>query len=252
MKHPISVTILTKNSSKYLQEVLEALCAFNEVLIYDNGSTDATLAIARTFPNVTIHEGLFTGFGPTHNVASSLAKNDWILSIDSDEIATPELLQEINQLQLDPGKVYSIPRKNYYNGKWIRWCGWYPDRQIKLYNKKQTRFSEAQVHEAVITKGMEVVLLKDAVIHYPYANSADFLKKMQLYSDLFAAQYQGKRRSSTGRAIAHGIFTFFKSYLLKRGFLGGSEGFEISVYNANTAFYKYLKLAEANQKEKGP
>lgn len=252
MKHPISVTILTKNSSKYLQEVFEALRAFNEVLIYDNGSTDATLTIARTFPNVTIHEGLFTGFGPTHNVASSLAKNDWILSIDSDEIATPELLEEINQLPLDPKKIYSIPRKNYYNGKWILWCGWYPDRQIKLYNKKHTRFSEAQVHEAVSTKGMEVVLLKEAVIHYPYANSADFLKKMQLYSDLFASQYQGKRRSSTGRAIAHGIFTFFKSYILKRGFLGGSEGFEISVYNANTAFYKYLKLAEANQKDKKP
>ena len=131
----ISVTILTKNSRKYLKEVLSAVQMFDEVIIYDNGSTDDTFEIARTFPNVKIVRGDFIGFGPTHNKASSAAKNDWILSIDSDEVVTPEMAKEILSTRLDPDSVYSFPRKNYYNGKWIKWCGWFPDRRVRLYNR---------------------------------------------------------------------------------------------------------------------
>ncbi len=246
----ISVTILTKNSTKYLDQVLKALKDFPEVLVYDTGSTDDTMAIAARYPNVTIKSGPFKGFGPTHNTASNLAKHDWILSIDSDEIATPELVAEILALKLNPECVYSFPRKNYFCGKWIKWCGWYPDRMNRLYYRHRTRFQEAQVHEAVIADGLEQVPLEGAVIHYPYETISDFLKKMQVYSDLFASQYKGKRKSSTSKAVLHGAFTFFKSYILKRGFMGGSEGFIISAYNAHTAFYKYLKLAEKNKEVK--
>jgi len=244
----ISVTILTKNSEKYLHEVLSALHSFDEVLIYDTGSNDNTLSIAKTFPNVTIREGKLEGFGPTHNIASSKAKNDWILSIDSDEVVTPEMEKSIKNLSLDAKSVYAFPRHNYYNGKWIRWCGWYPDNQIKLYNRTQTRFTDAQVHEAIIADNMRLVSLKAPLKHYSYASTADFLNKMQTYSTLFATQYQGKKKSSLFKAITHGIFGFFKSYLLKKGFLGGYEGFVISIYNGNTAFYKYLKLREFNKK----
>jgi glycosyltransferase involved in cell wall biosynthesis len=240
----ISVTVLAKNSQQYIYEVLSALQDFNEVLLYDTGSTDKTMEIAATFPNVTIVQAPFEGFGPTHNKASACAKNDWILSIDSDEIVSPELAKEILEIKLQEDAVYSFPRHNYYRGKWIKWCGWYPDRQYRLYNRTKTRFSDAQVHEAVIIEGMYHVPLKHPIKHYSYRNVDEFLSKMQSYSTLFAMQNRGKKRSSLGKAVCHGFFAFFKSYLLKRGFLGGREGFEIAVYNGNTAFYKYLKLAE--------
>lgn len=247
MKVPLSVTVLTKNSQKYIEEVLAALEIFDEVLVCDTGSEDRTLEIAGRFQNVVIHKRPFTGFGPTHNEASSLAKHDWILSIDSDEIVTPALANEIQAQALVRGSVYSFPRHNEYRGKWIRWCGWHPDRQIRLYNRLDTRFTDVQVHEAVDARNSHEVRLKSPLRHYSYANVSDFLQKMQSYSTLFAQQNKGKKKSSLGKAISHALFTFFKCYILKRGFMGGGEGFEISVYNANTAFYKYLKLAEANR-----
>lgn len=247
MRIPISVTILTKNSQKYLLEVLSALHIFSEIVVYDTGSQDQTLEIARRFSNVVIYEGSFIGFGPTHNIASSLAKNDWILSIDSDEIVTPNLADEIRSLKIKRGCVYSLPRHNEYRGKWIRWCGWHPDRQIRLYHRLDTRFTEAQVHEAVDARHLKEIQLYSPLRHYSYDQVGDFLQKMHSYSSLFALQYQGKKSSSLSKALAHGCYAFFKSYILKRGFLGGQEGFEISFYNANTAFYKYLKLAEANR-----
>src|SRR5579864_6785822 len=123
---PVSVTILAKNSARILREVLGALRSFDEVILLDNGSTDATMEIAAGFPNVKIHRTEFKGNGPLHNEATALARNDWIFSLDSDEVMTPELLAEIRALKLDENCVYSLPSKNFYNGKWIRTCGWYP------------------------------------------------------------------------------------------------------------------------------
>jgi glycosyltransferase involved in cell wall biosynthesis len=242
----ISVTILTKNSSKYLHEVLEALTAFPEVVVYDTGSTDSTLAIAATFDNVTIKYGPFEGFGITHNQASAQAKYPWIFSVDSDEIVTSALSQEILALQLDPRCVYVVPRENVYRDKVIRGCGWWPDRQLRLYHRDHTAFSTDQVHEKIISKGMSECVLKAPLRHYSYLDTADFLGKMQLYSDLFAQQYAGKRTSSPLKACLHGFWAFFRSYFLKVGIQDGWEGLMISVYNGNTAFYKYLKLYEAN------
>lgn len=243
----ISVTVLTRNSEKYLSQVLSSLQSFDEVVIYDSGSTDKTFQIAEKFPNIKVYKGTFIGFGPTHNVASNLAKNDWVLSIDSDELATPEMVQEIKNLILDDSCVYSFPRNNYFNGKWIKWCGWYPDKQIRLYNRKKTCFSNAQVHEAIVSKNLRVISLKGAIVHYSYETISDFLSKMQSYSELFAEQNRGKKSSSPIKAILHGFFAFFKSYVLKKGFLGGYEGYVISTYNAHTAYYKYLKLYEKNR-----
>lgn len=245
---PISVTILTKNSEKYLSQVLDSLIFFDEVLIYDNGSTDGTLAIAEAYSNVKIALGIFEGFGPTHNKASSLAKHPWILSIDSDELVTPEMVKEINAITLYEDTVYSFPRHNYFNGKFIRWCGWYPDRQYRLYHREKTQFTNAQVHEAIMISNMRHSELKGPLIHYSYDSIADFLNKMQSYSTLFAQQNKGKKSSSQFKALMHGMFAFIKSYILKKGFLGGYEGFVISAYNGHTAFYKYLKLHEANSR----
>lgn len=244
---PISVTILTKNSEKHLQAVLEALRDFDEVLIYDTGSLDRTIEIAATFPNVRIENAHFTGFGPTHNEASARAKHDWIFSLDSDEVLSSALLEELRHLPLRAGMVASVPRKNFYRGKWIWGCGWYPDRVVRLYNRRETHFSSAQVHEAVQCHGLEVRLLQGPLHHYSYNSVADFLQKMQIYTELFVEQNRGKRSSSLLRAVFHGGFAFFKAYILQGGIFLGVEGLEISLYNANTTFYKYLKLWEANR-----
>jgi len=244
----ISVTILTKNSERYLPQVLAALQSFDEVVIYDTGSTDNTLAIAKQYPNVVIYEEPFIGFGPTHNRASHAAKNDWILSIDHDEVVTLEMVEAIVNTPLNEGCVYAFPRNNYFNGKFIKWCGWHPDYQVRLYNRKRTHFSSAQVHEAVVAKNLEHIRLHTPIKHYSYASIGEFLDKMQFYSTLFATQHVGKKSSSPLKAVLHGCFAFIKSYVIKRGFLGGYEGFAISRYNGHTAYYKYLKLYEANQR----
>jgi glycosyltransferase involved in cell wall biosynthesis len=249
---PISVTILTKNAQRLLAECLRAVSGFSDVIVLDNGSTDATLDIAATFANVRVFQEPFTGFGPLHNRASELAAHDWILSIDSDEIVTPELFAEIASQELDPDCVYSFPMANYFNGKRITTCGWHPDRHVRLYHRGRTRFTDAAVHEGVITAGLREIRLTHPVRHYSYACVADFLTKMQRYTDQFAAQHAEKKSSGPLKAVLHGSFAFLKSYLLQRGFLQGYEGLLISAYNGHTAFYKYLKLYEANQRARRP
>lgn len=244
----LSVTILTKNSSRYLNEVLESLTCFDEVLIYDNGSKDNTLEIASRFPNVVIQTGPFLGFGETHNLVSSMAKNDWILSLDSDEVLTEGLLREIKNLKLERGTVYAIPRHNEYQKRWVKGCGWHPDSPKRIYNRKDTQFSTSKVHESIISKNMKVIELKSYFRHYSYDSINEFIQKMQHYSDLFAEDKAGKVSSSPCKAALHGFWTFFKSYILKRGFLDGYDGYLISSYNAHTAFYKYMKLYERNLK----
>lgn len=246
----ISATVLTKNSQETLSATLASLQKFPEVIVYDSGSTDLTLEIAKEFSNVKVIHGKFIGFGPTHNAASSHATYDWILSIDSDEVLTFKLADEILNLSLNSTHLYQIDRHNYYNGKWIRWCGgWYPDPVIRLYNRRSTQFTDDAVHEKIIATNLKVVPLSSPMTHTPYRCIEDFLTKMQTYSTLFAQQNGGKKTSSIGKAIFHGSFAFLKSYFLKKGFLAGKEGLIISLYNGHTAFYKYLKLSEIRQKE---
>jgi len=245
----LSVTVLTKNCGDTLVATLQSLQPFPEVIVLDTGSTDDTLEIAGEFPNVKIHHAEFKGFGPLHNEATSIASNDWVLSIDSDEILTPELVHEIQALHLDPECVYSIQRDNFYNGKKIRCCaGWYPDPVVRIYNRRKTRFSNDAVHEKILREGMRVVSLHATLQHTPYRSISDFLEKMQKYSTLFAEQNRGKKRSSLSKALIHGISAFIKNYFFKLGIFGGKEGFIISLYNSQTAYYKYLKLAELNKK----
>ncbi len=241
----ITVTILTKNNEETLGSVLESVCSFDEVILLDTGSTDTTLELAQIYPNVKVFKSPFIGFGPLHNLAAQYASHDWILSLDSDEVLTPELAEEILAVKLDPQKVYSFPFDNYFNGKHIKWCGWYPDRHIRLYNKTATSFTDDQVHEKV--KPLQEIAFKHPVKHYSYRSIADFLHKMDRYSTLFAEQNLHKKRSSFTKALLHGSFAFIKSYIIKKGFLGGKEGYIISLYNAQTTFYKYLKLAYASR-----
>lgn len=242
----ISATILLKDNPRHLRAVVSALHSLDEVLVYSNGADVAALTMLGEFLNVRIVVGEFFGFGQTHNYASDHAKNDWILSIDSDEIASDGLVAEIQTLILNEKTIYTIPRRNIYNGQWIKGCGWWPDYALRLYNKKYTRFSNAMVHESIETRGMQVEKLKNYLEHHSYDSISDFLTKMQSYSDLFANEWAGKKKSSPLKAFLHGTFAFFKSYILKGGIWDGYAGYLISSYNGHTSFYKYMKLYEAN------
>lgn len=233
--------MIVRDGARHLRSVLDALRGFHEVLLFDTGSTDQTLEIARSFPNVIVYQGSFQGFGKTHNEAASLASSDWILSIDADEVLSPGLACELAQLQPSKGCAYLIPFHNFYRGKRVYILD--PDQHVRLYNKKETQFTEDQLHERVATEGLRVISLRYPIHHYSYGNISDFLIKMERYSSLFVEQ-NPTRRASPWVALFHSWSAFLKHYFLKRGFLGGYRGFLISMYIAHTAFYKYLKLYE--------
>jgi glycosyltransferase involved in cell wall biosynthesis len=246
----ISIVMLSKNNQGFIYDTLNALKSFDEVVLIDTGSNDKTLEIAKKFPNVAIYQKKLTSFGKLRNIGASLAKNNWILAIDTDEIIQPNLINEINKLKLSKDCIYEIPFKNFYNGKWIKGCGWHPEAHIRLYNKTTSLFSDDYVHENVLKKNQKIVKLNNYIYHTSYRSLYDFIEKMQNYSELFAIQNVGIKKSSFSKALIHATFSFFKSYLLKRGFLIGKEGFIISFYNASTAFFKYLKLSEYNKQRK--
>ncbi|MBI3508335.1 MAG: glycosyltransferase family 2 protein [Chlamydiia bacterium] len=227
----LTVTILAKNAAQTLAGTLDSCRLFPEVLLFDTGSTDATLEIARAYPNVRIVKHPFIGFGPCHNAAAKEARYDWILSLDSDEVLSEALVQEILSLSLHPKQVYAIHRCNYFHNQRIRCCsGWYPDWNIRLFCRTTTSFTDDLVHETVRSQALSIVRLQGKMYHTPYLSIEHLLQKI----------------SSLSKAIGHGIGAFLKNYFLKRGFLGGKEGFIISLYNAQCSYYKYLKLAWRN------
>jgi len=245
----ISIAIIVKDGEKYIGQCLQSLASFDEVLLMDTGSTDRTLEIARNFGNVRIEEGEFNGFGATKNCAAGLARHDWILSIDADEVLPPELSAEILSLALDDNRVYRFSRQSYYNGKFIRGCGWYPDKILRLDNKTRTAFNDNDVHESVMVKeDMAIVDLSGAIKHYPYDNAGSLVTKLQFYSTLFAEQNRGRLRASPMKAVSHGLGAFLKGYVIRKGFLDGYEGFHIAFCQGLAAYMKYIKLYEANRK----
>lgn len=245
-----SAVMLVKNSERYLKEVLSALSDFAEVLLLDNGSTDNTQAIATQFANVSWHEHPFIGFGAMKNLAASYAQYDWIFSIDSDEIASPELISAIRQAveRNDPDAVYTLSRLNHYHGRLIKACGWYPDILPRLYHKAHTQFTPRQVHESLmIPENTHIIALKGYLKHYSFENASGLIQKMQQYSSLYAQEMQYRKSASPTKALLHGSFAFIKNYLLKNGWRYGADGFIISTANAQGAYYKYIKLYEHNQ-----
>ncbi|MES1167445.1 MAG: glycosyltransferase family 2 protein [Pseudomonadota bacterium] len=247
---PVSATIITKNSSAHLGKVLAALHWCDEVVVLDTGSTDDTMAIAGRQPNVQLYqlEGAFPGFGRAHQQAVALARHDWILSVDSDEVVSAELAREIAALPLDPRIVYAIPFHNYFNGRRITSCGWHPDRHERLFNRRTTNFCGSDVHERVQTENLFVRRLRHPIRHYSYGSVDDFLRKMRAYSQLFAEQQAGRTSGGPVKALTRGTWAFFKSYVLQRGCLQGGDGFTVSAFKAQLAFWKYLYLHEANRR----
>lgn len=248
-KLPISVTIMVKNGQKYLSNCLNALQDFDEIVVLDNHSTDNSAEIALSFPNVTLYKSDFFGFGPMKNQMAEKAKHDWILNIDSDEIFSQELVDEIRKINLKQiNKAYAILRINHYRGKPIKTCGWYPDYVKRLYNRTSVNFNDKQVHESLnISSDVELIRLHNNFKHYSFDNASALIEKMQKYTSLFAQQQCHKKTSSVFTALTHGFSAFIKNYFMRRGFMDGSNGFIISMANSMGAYYKYIKLYEANQ-----
>ena len=244
----IAVVIITRDAAARLGQVLDAVRCFPEVVILDNGSRDATVEIAAGYPNVRVHEDEFIGFGPTKNKAVVLAERDWILALDADEVPSPELAAEILALALDETKVYALPFRNFFRGRWIRGCGWHPQWKTRLFDRRRARFSDDRVHETVLHEGLEAVRLSHPVHHYTADSVADLQDKERRYSALFVADHAGQRRATVATAVAKGAFAFFKSYILQRGIACGGDGFVISAHAGIAKFYRYLKLREANRR----
>lgn len=242
----ISVVIIVKDGARTIEECLKSLENFDDVVVFDNGSTDGTQTLCNAFLNVNLVEGDFIGFGPTKKLASTYAKHDWILSLDSDEIMTPKGVNILKTKELSADTVYSIKRINYYKKIEIKY-GWSNDILPRLYNRKRTNISNKMVHEGVVTDGMKVEYLDLWVKHLRYSSMSEFIIKADQYSTLFAEQNTGKQSSSPLKAIGHSIFAFIRKYIFKLGFLDGYPGLIMAYSNMIENFYKYMKLYELNR-----
>lgn len=247
----VSAVMIVKNGAKTIRKTLDSLSAFEDVIVYDNGSTDGTMTIAKEYPNVHWIEGFFDGFGTTKNRAASYAKHDWILIIDSDEVVDEGLLHALQTKKLDPKTIYIVNFLAYYKEIPIKYCGWNNQKIRRLYNQSMTHFNDNAVHENIIDEGMTKVLIEGNMKHYSYGSISDFIVKLDRYSTLFAQDNAGKRHSSPAKAFFNGLYSFFRTYILKRGFLDGYVGLIIAFSHAATNFYKYIKLYEMNLDTKG-
>ncbi len=249
----ISVIIIVKNAKQTLLECLNSLKDFDEIILLNNESSDNTLNIAnefkKDFANLHIYHSAFIGFGALKNLALSYAKNDWILSIDADEVLENECIKELKNLELQEDNIITLSRKNLYKGEWIKACGWWPDYVWRIFNKNFTRFNDNLVHESlVLPSNVKKIHLKNGLKHHAFRDISHLINKMQHYSSLWAKQNIHKK-SGVLKANLRAFWTFFRNYFLKNGFLYGYKGFIISVCNALGTFFKYMKLYEL-QKQK--
>lgn len=246
----ISVVVLAKNNEITIEKTLKSLTQFDDVVVYDNGSIDKTLEIVNCFHNVNLVQGEFKGFGWTKNHAASFAKNDWILIIDSDEVVDTQLLEVLKTKTLDEKTVYKLNFKAFYKDIQVKFCGWNNQKIKRLYNKTQTGYNSNDVHEDIMTEGFKIELLEGNVEHYSYHTISQFVQKADYYSTLFAKNNVGKKSSSPTKAFFNGMYSFFRTYIIKRGFLDGYVGLVIAFSHMVTNFYKYIKLYEANKESK--
>jgi len=242
----ISAVIIVKNGAKTIRKTLDSLREFDDVVVYDNGSSDGTTAIAKEYGNVNLIQGEFVGFGPTKNRAAAHAKHDWILIVDSDEVVDAQLLATLKAKQLDKQTIYVLNFTAYYRDIQIRHCGWNNQKIKRLYNKSVTTFNDKFVHENILDEGMKKEQLQGNMQHYSYMTITDFIIKLDRYSTLFAEDNAGRKYSSPLKAILNGMYSFFRTYVLKRGFLDGYAGLVIAFSHMATNFYKYIKLYEKN------
>lgn len=247
----ISAVMILKDAEKSLEATLNSLRVFSEVIILDNGSTDKSLEVASKFENVKVFHSPFIGFGPLKNLASSYATNDWIFSIDSDEIIDDKLLDEIINFDIRNTKhIGYMHRVNEYLGKVISGTDWGNEVIARIFNRTETKFTNVRVHETIICDDLIRVRLKGRLLHESYTSIAEIITKMQFYTTLYAEQNCGHRSINPLMIILKSYFAFIRSYFFKGGFKFGWRGLLISSYVSIDVLFKYFKLFELNYKQK--
>ena len=241
----LSVTIITFNEAANIAAALESVKWADEIVVVDSESRDETVAIAKQFTDRVIVRA-WPGYVAQKNFASEQATHDWILSLDADERVTPALATEIRALLTRepdaPG--YRIPRATFHLGRWIRSTDWWPDYQLRLYDRRRARWAGRHVHESVKTDGI-AGRLHHQLQHYPYRDISHHLRTMDRYTSLAAQQmFEAGRRANWFDVLIHPRLAFFRNYVLRGGFRDGMPGLIVSVMNAYYVSLKFAKLWE--------
>lgn len=238
----ISAIIITKNEQSNIESCLESLKWTDEIVVVDSGSSDDTLALARRYTEKVYVEE-WCGQGVQKNRAIAYAKGPWIISVDADERVPEALAGEIREvINQNRANAYAVKRKNYYQGQWIRHCGWWPDWVVRVFQKGTAEFSEDVIHESLQVT-MQVQKLKHSLDHHSFTCPMDFLNRASWYAYHQAhAMYAKGRKASTWTAFSHAGFAFIQAYFLRFGFLDGSAGILIAASNGIGVFYRYMIL----------
>jgi len=254
-KAPLSVAIIVKNEAENLPDCLRSVAFARQIVVVDSGSADETTRIAADFGCEVFSEP-WRGFGPQKQSAVDRCREAWILVLDADERIPPETARVIRQIIDLPGSANgcSFPRRNFFQGRWIRHAGWWPDRVVRLFRRGRGRLTEASVHEAIAVEG-KVEALEAPIDHRTEGDLGRIIRKIDRYSTLGAQEaFTAGRRSTLWGAFFRAEATFFQDYLLRGGFLDGPQGLTLAVTDAVNKFFKYAKLNELNRRaaEQGP
>ena len=247
----LTVTVITYNEAEHIAAALDSVAWADEIIVVDSGSTDGTAEIARARATRVISRE-WPGYSAQKNFAADQASNDWVLSMDADERVTPALAAEIREL-LGRGpalKGYRIRRVSFYLGQWVRSTDWFPDFQLRLYDRRAGRWNGMRIHESFRLKEGEPGRLRGELEHYAYRDISHHLRKIDAYTTLIAQQwYEEGRRTSLPAMVVHPWFAFVRNYLLRAGFKDGRVGFIVSTLNA---YYVFLKLAKLWERQRAP
>jgi len=241
----ITGTIITYNEEGRIAEAIASLSCCDEVLVVDSGSTDRTRAIARSL-SARVIEREWSGYSSQKNFAAGQAQNDWILSVDADERLSVELADDIMRWKRSndaPAHIaWSMPRRVFYLGRWINHSGWYPDRKIRLYDRRYCHWEGDFVHEWVRVNG-EIGRFRGDLLHFPYRDWADHEKRIDRYTELAAQAARSKgRRGNPLKLLLGPPVTFIKSFILRAGFLDGWRGLAIAYMGARYVFQKEFRI----------
>ncbi|MGB9628914.1 MAG: glycosyltransferase family 2 protein [Thermodesulfobacteriota bacterium] len=242
---PISVYVLTFNNRRTIERCLKSLQWADELVIVDSLSTDGTVEICKRYTE-KVYQRPWTDHRDQYQYAADLTTHQWIMFVDADEEIPPELVEEIRN-ELDgrnsPFDGYLVYRRTYYLGRWIRYGGWYPDCEIRLYRRDRGRW-EGGLHAKVVVDG-KVGVLKNQYLHYTYRDISDQIQTIDRYSKIAAEDMvESGEKFSLFKLLFHPPFRFVKEYLFKLGFLDGLPGLIIIVSTMFYVFIKYAKLWE--------
>lgn len=243
---PFSLVVITKNAEGHLARCLNSVPFAGEKIVLDSGSTDRTVQIAKEC-GARVYVEEWRGFGRQKRRATELAQNHWILSLDADEALGPESQKELQELMSSPrlqqADAFAFPRLSFHMGRWIRHGGWYPDWQIRLYDRTRANWSEADLHEKV--QARQVLYLSHPILHWVFQDLADQVQTNNRYSTLGSQALQEKGQSFwLIHLIVKPWVKFIECYIWKRGFLDGLPGFVIAVGAGYSVFLKWAKLWE--------